>query len=127
MRRRIPAVLLATLALVAAGSTRAVAATPEAVLEAAIALACTDPPPDAPAMAAALGAALDDERSIVMGEETFGWHRRFALPAVGTLRVTRLAPWDTLRRIAPGLRPSLEFSSTSAPQENSSTPSGSFE
>ena len=74
-------------------------AAPTAVIEAAIALACAETPADAHAMAVALGVTLDAERPIEMGETTFGWRRSFTLPEGGTLRLTRLAPGETLRRI----------------------------
>ena len=73
----------------------------EDTLIAAVALACAEDAGDAAAMAAALpggATALADEPT-TMGEEVFGWRRDFALGAAAVLRVTRLAPWGTLRRI----------------------------
>ena len=71
------------------------------LLEAAIALACPDRSLPAEAMAAALpgGAAVAADEPLTMGDESFGWRRRFALAGGGELRLMRLAPWNALRRI----------------------------
>ena len=109
--------LLAFAALAPPPSAADSAADDAALLEAAIALACAEEPVAAVAMAGRLpgSATLSADEPLTMGEESFGWRRRFALAGGGELRLTRLAPWNTLRRIeaeiaAPrggGLRPAV--------------------
>ncbi len=69
-------------------------------LQRAIALACAEEATASAEMATALGddaVTLADE-PLTMGGESFGWRRRFGF-AMGELRLTRLAPWGSLRRI----------------------------
>jgi subtilisin family serine protease len=91
--------LLFLLTLLAAPA--AVAANAVTVLiNAAIALACAEDT-GAAAMAEALpgGARLVADDPLDMGGETFGWRRLFAFEDGGTLHLTRLSPWGSLRRI----------------------------
>ena len=98
--RRLAVIVSALLLALAAEPARAgVAPGVAALLKAAVALACEDDPAAPEAMAAALPAgAFLDETPMAMGGAAFGWRRRFALDG-GRLRLTRLAPFGTLRRI----------------------------
>ena len=112
-RSVLPHLIFAVLLSVAAA--RATAGLAEDALLAAVTLACAEA--SAAEMAAALpgGAQLLDDKPLAMGDVAFGWRRRFELEAGGRLRLTRLAPWDKLRRIEAeyaavhgnGLRPKM--------------------
>lgn len=77
------------------------AETVTALLVKAVSLACIAQPLAADAMAEALS---PDARSIqdeplAMGQEIFGWRRRFTFRDGGQLDITRLEPWGALRRL----------------------------
>jgi subtilisin family serine protease len=102
MPRRLASPLPGLLCLLATvGAMPAAAGEVEAILEAAVALACADEPTPADDMAAALpgGAGLAADEPLAIGAMSFGWRRRFDLAAGGSLRITRLAPQGALRRI----------------------------
>ncbi len=104
-RRSFNLVGLLAVVLGAVAPSQLVAGEIEAVLRSAVALACADQPgggeDSAAAIAAALpgGAVVIAETPLKMGETSFGWRRRFALATGARLRLTRLAPFGTLRRI----------------------------
>ena len=72
-----------------------------AMLIKALALACVAQPLAADAMATALSPDARSVRDdpITMGDNSFGWRRRFTLGDGGRLDITRIEPWGTLRRI----------------------------